>query len=291
MKTKTSKSLRRLALRSVSLRACALLLTLLFAAGVAGVTGGASEIASAENPGEDSVASAPLEVLLYKVFRVPDGYAALIGGEVSADVALPVRFEVAIPAGAEVFWFGEVHGGPRDQDPTFAEPFEVRREGDFDIYSAVTYDHVIHIEYLLGYDATEILPDGNHRVWLEYTPLHDAKVLRLATYLPKDSIVFDENLEFIGITDETHEPQFARTFVDVRGGQSYSVEILYEPPDNFGQQTTSLEGGIIAAAVAVLVAVAVVAGFALFARSKRKHTAENEEVADKNTDNCEEDQS
>ena len=210
-----------------------------------------------------------LDAILYKIFRSPEGYTALVGGQLHPDTPLPAQFEVAIPAGAEVFWFGEIWGGPRADDPTFPEPFTLRREGDFDIYTAVTYKHIIQMEYLIDGEPFENLGGGDHLFHLSYTPLHDASVLRLAAYLPKGSVVRDPSFAQVGIAPETEEPLYGITLHDVRGGQTYSFELIYGPPAAIARRgEANLTGGILVTIAAVGGAATVMA--VVFTLSKRR---------------------
>ena len=210
-----------------------------------------------------------LDAILYKIFRSPEGYTALVGGQLHPETPLPAQFEVAIPAGAKVFWFGEISGGPREDDRSFPEPFTVRSEGDFDIYTAITYEHIIQMEYLIDGEPFERLGDGNHLFRLSYTPLHDASVLRLAAYLPMGSHVEDPNFVHLGYAPQTEEPLYGITLHNVSGGQTYEFDLLYGPPPALARQG---EGNLLGG---VLVTIAAVGGAAIamgvaFTLSKRR---------------------
>ena len=218
-----------------------------------------------------------LDAILYKIFRSPEGYTALVGGQLHPETPLPAQFEVAIPAGAEIFWFGEIHGGPREDDPTFPEPFIVRTEGNFDIYTATTYSHIIQMEYLIDGEPFERLGDGNHLFRLSYTPLHDASVLRLAAYLPMGSHVEDPNFVHLGYAPQTEEPLYGITLHNVSGGQTYEFDLLYGPPPALARQGEgNLLGGILVTIAAVGgAAIAMGVVFTLSKRRKAQATAYN----------------
>ena len=245
-----------------------------------------SAMATESEDADDEVALAVEELahinaLLFKVFRSPDGYAALVGGGIYPGDPLPARFEVAVPAGVEILWFGEILGGPRDLDPTFPEPFDVRTVGNYDIYTAVTNSHVIQIEFLLDYDVTESAPGGNRSVHLSYTPLQDASLLRLAAYIPKDSNVLDPAIEQVGTADQTDEPLYGFTIYDVRAGQTYSIDIVYEPSMALGRQTgQDLAEGLIAVVAAILGTVALAVGFVIYVKSKKNRTTTDDDDYD-----------
>jgi len=223
-------------------------------------------------PTSDDIAE--FEVIQYKVFRSRDGYAALVGGALNEQVTLPALFEVQIPAGSEILWFGEISGGPRDLDRTFDEPFTVRTEGGFDIYTALTYDHVVQIEYLIEGDPFEALGAGEHIFYLSYTPLHDARVLRLAAYLPKESLVTDPSFQHLGYAPQTDEPLYGIAFFDIVGGQTYQAELRYGPPAAIARQgSANLTEGILVT-IGILVVGSVGAGIAFYLAKSRRAQAE-----------------
>ncbi|MCL2526587.1 MAG: hypothetical protein FWE46_06065 [Coriobacteriia bacterium] len=220
----------------------------------------------------------PFEVILYKIFRSPDGYAALIGGGISEDIPLPARFEIAVPAGVDILWFGEISGGPRDQDRTFDEPFEVHREGDLDIYTAVTNEHVVQLEYLIPGEPFEALGGGNHLYRLSYTPMQDARILRLAAYLPTGSVVTDPAFVRLGEAAQTEEPLYGITFFDVTGGETYEATLEYGPPASIARQGQGNLGGGILATMGILAVVVAALGASFYlAKKRRAQTADAEE--------------
>ena len=227
---------------------------------------------------------APIEVLLYKIFRSPDGYAALVGASVSEDTPIPFRFEIAVPAGVELLWFGEISGGPRDDDRTFPKPYDMRTENGLDIYTAISYEHVIQIEYLIEGDPFEALGAGNHVFRLSYTPLQDAAILRLAAYLPENSRVDDPAFTRLGTAAQTGEPLYGITFRDVTGGQNYSVDLYYGPPANVARQgAANLTGGILAT-IGVVAAGALAFAAMMIVNRRRKAAAEAEAEYDSSWD-------
>ena len=233
-------------------------------------------IAFAETETEDATASgeiAEIEELLYKIFRSPGGYAALIGGRLPTDTELPVTFEIAIPAGSEILWFGEISGGPREDDRSFPQPYTLRTEGDFDIYAAITYEHVIQIEYLLEDDPFEALGNGEHRYFLSYTPLHDAEVMRMAAYLPKDSDVADPSFTNVGFAPQTDEPLYMTRIDNIIGGDTYERVLSYGPPAAIARQGAgNLNQGLLMT-LGVLALTAVAAGAFFFIARQRRATA------------------
>ena len=237
--------------------------------------GTSSALAATEGEGATGAAElATMEVIMYKIFRSPDGYAALVGGGFDEELELPLTFEIAVPTGVEILWFGEISGGPRDQDRTFPEPFNVRTEGGFDIYTAVSYEHVIQLEYILAEDPFEALGGGNHLYRLSYTPLHDAQIMRLAVYLPTGSNVADPAFQLLGHAPQTNEPLYGITFTNVTAGETYAVTLEYGPPAAIARQGAgNFWGGILFTAGIIAVALIAVVLVLVLAKNRK---AQNE---------------
>jgi len=267
-----------LGLSALFLLSALLLTSILLLAGLPGLasipTALANPISSDLEPASDELAD--IDILQYKIFRTPDGYAALVGGSLNEDTLLPALFEVQIPAGAEVIWFGEISGGPRDEDRIFPEPFTVHTEGDFDIYTAVTNDHVFQIEFLLLEDPFEALGAGEHVYFLSYTPLHDARALRMAAYLPPDSNVHDPSFQHIGFAPDSEDPLYGISFFDITGGQTYQAELRYGPPASIARRGSANFSESILVTIGVVAACILGTGTAFYLSKSRRARAEAE---------------
>jgi len=189
------------------------------------VVGRQQNAAVVEFAGVDGVVH--FEQLIYKVMEAQGTWIVIIGGDLSDDVPLPATIEVAVPAGASVFWFGEIGpSGDPDLDPKFAYPYQRRTEGDFDIYTAtMTRYHGMQIEFHLGYNPIN-QKLGGATIDLVYVPLHDVPELRLAAAVPTDAVVPDLSLEFLGAGPDG-ELAFAYLILDAPSGMRQSTQIAY----------------------------------------------------------------
>jgi len=245
---------------------------------LAGLANASAAYANPTNPDLELASNeiAEIEILQYKIFRTREGYAALVGGSLTEDTPLPTLFEVQIPAGSEVIWFGEISGGPRDEDRVFPEPFTVRTEGAYDIYTAAINDHVFQIEFLLIEDPFEALGGGEHVYFLSYTPLRDARALRLAAYLPRNSNVKDPSFQHIGFAPDSEDPLYGISFFDVVGGQNYQADLRYGPsPEIARQGQANLAEGILVT-IGIVVACALGASVIFYLSKNRKARAKAE---------------
>ncbi|MCL2438262.1 MAG: hypothetical protein FWC99_04135 [Coriobacteriia bacterium] len=232
---------------------------------------------STEPPDINQADVAQFRLIQYKFFRAPDGYTAAIWGMLDPNtVELPALVQVAVPQGADVFWFGPVpEGGVTSESPQFTH-YHVYTDGENDIYTVMLTDsHDIQIEhYFWGENfpfPVRTMPDGDHAIRISYTPLHDVEILRLAAFLPEGSAARDSaNVEFLG-TGPTGDPAFAMDFHYARGGENYTAEIVYAPPEVTARHNQpTMGGGILAVIGTVAAAIVVVGGFLVFIRLRKK---------------------
>ena len=215
-------------------------------------------------------------LIQYKFFRAPNGYTAAIWGMLDPnEVELPALVQIAVPAGANIFWFGPVPAdGVTPESPQFQD-YHMYTDGGNDIYTVLLTDsYDLQIEhYFWGDDflfPVRTLPDGDHEIRISYTPLHDVEILRLAAFLPEGSAARDSiNVEFLGV-GPTGDPAFAMDFHDAQGGETYTAEIAYAPPEvtaRYNQAT--MGGGILAVAGVVAATIVVLLGFFFFMKYRK----------------------
>ncbi|MCL2679919.1 MAG: hypothetical protein FWF11_00350 [Coriobacteriia bacterium] len=213
----------------------------------------------------------PFTFMQYKLFRVPDGYTAGVWAFVDAEVELPVTVQVAIPAGVDVFWFGEVPAeGVSPDSEGFPEPYQMQTEGNFDIYTAVLEtSRQVQIEFYLSTLPVRSVGNGNHAIVLEYTPLTDLEILRLAAFIPAGSSVVTPGAEFV-VAGPTGDLAYGFALADTQGGETYSLEIEYVPPQTTARENAdTITGGILVVVVAVVVVAIAAVGLLLFMKSRR----------------------
>lgn len=209
-----------------ALLALLLFATVLLAAGTA-----STNVARASETTNNAVHGMiePFVNLQYKVMLWEGIWTVTIRGKIDEYATLPATVEVGVPAGSDVFWFGEVYaewGVPPMGNPEFLPPYTMRTEGDTDIYTAVlTTAHAVQIEYTLPYDPRIETPEGPG-VRVTYTPLHDVEDLWLAAALPPGTAVLDRDIRYLG-TGPHGELAFAYVIEDAVGGQEYSADIIY----------------------------------------------------------------
>ena len=227
---------------------------------------------------------ARFSLMQYKLFRVPDGYTAGIWGILDPnEVELPATIQIALPTGANVFWFGPVPAGGVTPDTPPFDNFHVYtdEEKGLDIYTATLIDsfevQIEHYHWGEGFAfPVRSLPNGDHVIRISYTPLHDLDILRLAAFLPPDSIVRDETyVEYLGV-GPAGDPAFAMTYFGAQALETYTVEIEYIPPEITARHNQEgIAGGIIVVIAVSIGAVAAVFGLLFFIKKRSKQQSDD----------------
>jgi len=214
----------------------------------------------------------PFEAINYYIARHFNAYSVAVTGFLNPEVELPAKVEIAVPSGSDIIWFSEFSGGFVGNDPEFNEPFDMRTEGNLDIYTVVTqYNHAIQIEYHIEGDPNTQVSSGAYSLVMEYTPLTDTPLVRLMTNLPAESVVEDPYVEFMG-EDENGYLVFMRLYTDVPALTPVQGEITYTPPEGRGMvaQGGDLLGGLGVAIISAVVVVAAALAFIVISNKRRK---------------------
>ncbi|MCL2680651.1 MAG: hypothetical protein FWF11_04165 [Coriobacteriia bacterium] len=203
----------------------------------------------------------PFSAITFYLRRMQTTYVAAVTGELDPEVELPVTVEIAIPAGAQIIWFGQRSDGNIVFDPQIEEPHNIRRDGNLDIYTATLTDHhKLQIEYHPLTEPVTQLGNGDYAVAMDYTPLTDLLAVRMITNLPLGSVAHDAAIEFFG-NNEEGDPQLGYIFWDTPALQSINANIIYTPPAGQGMPTNNnvMDGLIVVIATLIVVAGAAVA--------------------------------
>ena len=233
----------------------------------------AEPVQASEEVSADAVV--PFRQMIYKLLYV-DGHqigstegiwAGLLSGELPEDTPLPARIEVALPAGTHVGWFGQRPDlANQDHAIQFPEPYEMRTEGEFDIYTAVMTDfHTMQLEF--RFDGEPAEREGNEMsLDLSYAPIQDLEELHLTAAFPSGFVARDTTLNFMG-AGPNDEQAYSRIFTQVNAEQLYETTIVgtftgTDAVDSEASTTTIL---IIVGIAAVLI----VAVFLFFVRGMR----------------------
>lgn len=150
----------------------------------------------------------------------------LVSGSLPAGTQLPAEVELAVPAGTQVLWIGEILGGPVSADPQVQ--YVKRTEGEMDIYAfTLTESLTAQIE------AEALRPgtaDGvSFSSTIRWTAWRDLAEVHIAQRLPQGTTI---GQKADGATMEPGAPgytYYAKTVSNPRAGDVIELAFTYTP--------------------------------------------------------------
>ncbi len=151
----------------------------------------------------------------------------LVTGHLPPDAQLPATVELAVPAGAELVWIGELLGGPASEDPTVENT--VARVGTTDVYSfRLTKARDAQLEVVAS-DA--VVPNGGaYTASVEWTPSQDIPLVTMSVLLPKGAQVTKPSADATLQPGPNGDSFYATRFTTVKAGQELSLTFSYTQP-------------------------------------------------------------
>lgn len=148
----------------------------------------------------------------------------LVSGELPPATPLPYEAELAVPAGAQVQWIGEILGGPISEDPQVQ--YTKTTEGSMDVYRfTLTQSRIAQAEVtfpgIVGFDGT------NYTSNLAWTAWRDLPEVRIAQRLPQGTKIVQPSA---GAGLEPGAPgytYYAKTVKNPGAGDVLSLEFAY----------------------------------------------------------------
>ncbi|MCL2818505.1 MAG: hypothetical protein FWD41_02095 [Actinomycetia bacterium] len=179
-----------------------------------------------------SMASEPVSAVveLRVAAQMLDSHPLLfVAATISDDIPLPVQVPIALPAGAQPEWVGELTDGEAGDDPETAYVKLETRDG-WDIYVVdLTASRTLQIEasmtepYLVAMDASSGVAS------LSYVPATDADLLIVAVELPSTVVNFDQTLGYEVFAQGISGGMIVGpTFQDAKADQTYSASLNFE---------------------------------------------------------------
>lgn len=208
----------------------------------------------------------------------------IVSAQLPQDASLPVDVSLAVPAGAQVQWAGEVLGGPLEQDPTRVP--SVVTSGTMDLQSfTVSEGYRAQVEALVP--GAILMNDGVKVAALSWTAPQDIPVVNAMIRLPAGSEIATMTPGATIAPGPTGFQYLERSFTDVAAGDLLELSITYTPPAGAAAGApvsgTGAQGNSTSDALIPLLFIAAALGVAamMFMSVKRKmspSTAEETEV-------------
>jgi len=170
------------------------------------------------------------------------GSLLLVSGELPQDAKLPAEVSLAVPAGAQLIWSGEILGGPAESDPA-VEPTKVTKAGA-DIYS-FTLTQARRGQVEVAVPAVAAYDGSAYAAALKWTGHEPVPTVRLSVQVPQGAPLLRaaENSKLEPAADGSS--YYTRTFEGVEAGTPLALEFAYGAPaaapaaSNGGQATNT----------------------------------------------------
>ncbi|MDP2182988.1 MAG: hypothetical protein Q8K99_10530 [Actinomycetota bacterium] len=161
------------------------------------------------------------------LFPQQTGGVVVVSGELPTTASLPAEGELAVPAGSQIQWVGEILGGPTAEDPNMA--YTKTTVNGMDVYSfTLTKSRVAQVE-IVAADGPAF--DGTaYTSTLNWVSAQDVPEVRLAIQLPKGSqVVATAEGATLAPGDETYN-YYTKTVRGVKAGDALGLTVGYTVP-------------------------------------------------------------
>lgn len=151
----------------------------------------------------------------------------LVAGELPEDTKLPYKGELAVPAGTEIQWAGEILGGGPEND---VELKYVKSSADgHDIYRfTMTKSLIAQIE---GAVPTPVTFDGtNYTSGFTWTAWQDTPEVRINQRIPQGSKIVAVDAEATLKPGDGGYSYYTKTVTDVKAGDTIDLKFTYALP-------------------------------------------------------------
>ena len=189
----------------------------------------------------------------------------MVAGQLASGTALPAEVQLAVPAGLEVQWAGEILGGDVANDP--AVTYTIAKSGDSDVYSfKLTKSRTAQIELAI---PGAVVPSGSRYAGtLKWTPSQDVPTVQMGFRIPQGAEIATPIAGAKLEPGPTGYSYYRTTINDANAGQPIAFTFSYTVPVAAVGAATSSGSSTAPVAAIVAVLLVVVAGF-VFAVSKK----------------------
>ena len=151
----------------------------------------------------------------------------LVAGLLAEDVKLPAEVELAVPAGMQIEWIGEVLGGPTSEDPEL-QYTKTSAEG-MDVYRfTLTEGRAAQIEGLIpnpeNFDGTA------YTTALAWTPWEPVPEVRIGQQLPAGAAIAEAAPDAVMQPSGTDSVYYVRTLQNPPVGEPIELAFSYTAP-------------------------------------------------------------
>lgn len=151
----------------------------------------------------------------------------IVGGELPEGTPLPHEAELAVPAGLQLQWIGEVLGGDPSNDPTLQ--YDKTSANGMDIYRfTMTRARSAQVELLAP--AAIVFDGTNYATSIAWTASEDEPELRISQRVPFGTQIITADPAASLASGDAGSAYYTKTLRDVKVGQLIDLSFTYAPP-------------------------------------------------------------
>jgi hypothetical protein len=195
----------------------------------------------------------------------------IIAGQLPTATPLPAEVEMAVPAGLQLQWAGEILGGDPAKDPSVQ--YKLAKVGNSDVYSfPVSTSRTAQLELAIT-DAVRL--DGSKYVAaVQWTPSQDVRELKIGFRIPAGAQIGTPVEGAVTVPGPTGFDYYRKTVTNVKAGQPVNFAFDYSMPGVAGAAASGsgASNGNAAAFAIIAVLFATIAGlmFAVWRKMQSK---------------------
>ena len=174
------------------------------------------------------------------VHQEPTGEVVTVAGELLRQTQLPARVQLAVPAGSQLRWIGEILGGDPSADPPVT--YEMSTSEGSDVYAfTLTQSHIGQIE-VVPPSPMITLSGSVYSAAVVWTPSQAVPEARMSVSLPLGAQV-TQPAEGALTQAGTSGSYYSKTFTEASAGEPLSLVFAYTAPQGSAPVQSSPASG------------------------------------------------
>ncbi len=202
----------------------------------------------------------------------------IVAGQLATATALPAEVEIAVPAGLQLQWAGEILGGDPNADPSVQ--YKVTKVGNSDVYTfPLTKARVAQLELTI---PGAVQTDGSkYAASVQWTPTQDVRELKIGFRIPAGAKIATPVEGAVTVPGPTGFDYYRSTLTNVKAGQPVNFAFAYTVPAvaGAGASGAGASNGNAAAFAIIAVLLAIVAGLIFVVWRKMQSKGESAPAA------------
>lgn len=204
------------------------------------------------------------------LFAPESGGVMVLSGELPPSTPLPAEVELAVPAGLQLQWVGEVLGGPVSEDPTLE--YTTTTVDGLDVYRfTLTTARTGQVEVLTpgstAFDGT------NYTATIGWKSTQDVPEVRLGVQVPQGATLVSESPGASLQPGDATNSYYTKTIPSVKAGDALDLAVGYNAPATPASAAVPPASGTNPALPIILILAVIAIALVFLVMTRRKPSA------------------